>query len=408
MWEVIQANKRKSIFLFIAMGIILLTLGYFFGESLLGEGGGSLGLLFALGVWIILSLVSYFSGSKILLAVSGAKEVNKKSMPRLFNIVEEMTIAANLPKMPKVYIMNEEAPNAFATGRDPNNCAVAVTAGLVNQMNRDELQGVIAHEISHILNRDILFMTFAGVMLGSITMVSNIYTRGIWFRGGSSLGRYNNRSSSKGNSGLFAILSLLLAILGPIAAQFLYFAISRKREYLADATGARLTRYPEGLASALEKLHQNRFTLHSANKATAGLYIVNPLKEKGMQLSNLSSTHPPLMERVRILRSMNGGANYSDYQKAYENVSKNNETVIPASALTNSQNVKARSVNRESSQDTSPRNKKRGLGDLVMKINDYSFLTCGCGLKLKAPAEYKGKQVTCPRCGNRLTFGKEA
>lgn len=402
MWELIRANKRKSFYLFVVMGVILLFLGYFFGLSLIGEDGGIIGVILAIIIWIVLSLVSYFSGSSILLSISNAKQVTSKVHPQLFNVVEEMKIASNLPNIPKIYIINEEAPNAFATGRNPQNSAIAVTAGLLSQMNRDELQGVIAHEMSHILNRDILFMTFSGIMMGSIIMLSDIYLRGMWITGGS-LGRYSSRSS-KNSGGLIAIISILLAIFGPIAAQFLYFAISRKREYLADATSARLTRYPEGLASALEKLSENRFTLHGANKATAGLFIVNPLKKKGMKLSNLSSTHPPIVERVRILRSMNSGANYSDYQKAYSRVKQKGENVIPLSGLTNKEKIGIRESSSLIDESTSKINQKRSLGDLVMKVNKYSFLLCDCGLKLKGPPEYKGKEVTCPRCGKRLTF----
>ncbi len=404
MWELIRSNKRKSFYLFVGMGIILLFLGYFFGLSLIGEEGGIYGVFAAIIIWIVLSLVSYFSGSSILLSISNAKQVRPDVHPQLFNVVEEMKIASNLPKIPKIYIINEEAPNAFATGRNPENSAIAVTAGLLAQMNRDELQGVVAHEMSHILNRDILFMTFSGVMMGSIIMLSNIYLRGMWFSAGSSLGRYSNRSY-KSSGGLITIITLLLAIFGPIAAQSLYFAISRKREYLADASSARLTRYPEGLASALEKLSENRYTLHGANKATAGLFIVNPLKKKGMKLSNLSSTHPPILERVRILRNMSSGANYSDYQKAYSSVKQKGENVIPLSALANKEQIGIRDSSK--TESISPTNQKRTLGDLVMKVNKYSFLLCDCGLKLKAPPEFKGKEVTCPRCGKRLTFSFE-
>lgn len=406
MWELIRANKRKSFYLFVVMGVILLLLGYFFGLSLIGEAGGMYGVFAAIIIWIILSLVSYFSGSSILLSVSNAKEVRPDVHPQLFNVVEEMKIASNLPKIPKIYIINEEAPNAFATGRNPENSAIAVTAGLLSQMNRDELQGVVAHEMSHILNRDILFMTFSGIMMGSIIMLSNIYLRGMWISGGSSLGRYSNRSS-KSSGGLITIITLLLAIFGPIAAQFLYFAISRKREYLADASSARLTRYPEGLASALEKLSENRFTLHGANKATAGLFIVNPLKKKGMKLSNLSSTHPPILERVRILRNMSSGANYSDYQKAYSSVKQKSKSIIPLSALASKEKIGIRGSSIFGTESPPKINQKRTLGDLVMKVNKYSFLLCDCGLKLKAPPEYKGKQVSCPRCGKRLTFSFE-
>ena len=403
MWEIIRLNKRKSFVLFISMGIILLLLGYFVGETFLGPGGGSFGVFIALIIWSVLSLVSYFSGSKILLSISNAKEVTQDVHPQLFNIVEEMTIAANLPKMPKVYIINEEAPNAFATGRNPENSAVAVTAGLLAQMNRDELQGIIAHEISHIVNRDVLFMTFAGIMLGSIVIISEIFLKGMWFGGGSSLNRYRGRSSENDGSQIIVmVISLILAILAPILAQLLYFAISRKREYLADANGARLTRYPEGLASALEKLSQNKYELRSATKATAGMYIVNPLKKKGMKLSDLTSTHPPISERIKILRKMSG-ASYIDYQKAYTEIKHKKEKLIPESELKKDTHIPIISE-IEKLKSLSKKEEKRKLGDIVMKTNGYSFLNCDCGLKLKAPAEYKGKEVNCPRCGNRLKF----
>jgi len=402
MWEIIRLNKRKSFLLFIAMGIILLLLGYFVGATFLGKDGGPFGVFIALIIWSVLSIISYFSGHKILLSISGAKEVTPDVHPQLFNVVEEMTIAANLPKMPKIYIINEEAPNAFATGRNPENSAVAVTAGMLAQMNRDELQGVIAHEISHIVNRDVLFMTFAGIMLGSIVIISEIFLKGMWF-GGSSLNRYRDRSSGGGGGQIIImVVSLILAILAPILAQLLYFAISRKREYLADANGARLTRYPEGLASALEKLSQNSYELRSANKATAGMYIVNPLKEKGRKLSDLTSTHPPISERIRILRNM-AGAGFNDYQKAYAKVKNKNETVIPPSELKKETYIPILSE-IEKATSHGKKEQQRKLGDIVMKTNGYSFLTCDCGLKLKAPADFKGKEVSCPRCGKRLKF----
>ena len=241
MWELIQANRRKSLVLFISLGITLILLGYFFGGAYYPDGGGFIGIFLALMIWGILSLISYFSGSKILLAVSGAKEVTKEVHPQLFNVVEEMKISAGLPAMPKIYIINEIAPNAFATGIKPENSAVAVTAGLLARLNRDELQGVIAHEVSHIVNRDVLFMTFAGIMLGSIVLISEIFLRSLWFGGG----RYSSKSSKSSGQGqmIIMIVAIVFAILAPILAQLLYFAISRKREYLADASAARLTRY---------------------------------------------------------------------------------------------------------------------------------------------------------------------
>ncbi len=400
MWELIQANRRRSIFLFFGMGIILILLGYFVGATFLGQEGGPFGIFLALIIWSVLSLISYFAGSKIILSLSNAKEVTKDVHPQLFNIVEEMTIAANLPKMPKIYIVNEQAPNAFAAGRKPEDSLVAVTAGLLSQLNRDELQGVIAHEISHIVNRDVLFMTFAGIMLGAIVIIAEISLRGHWFGlGGSSLNRYNNKSSGGGNAQLvIMVLSLILAILAPILARFLYFAISRKREYLADANGVRLTRYPEGLASALEKLSQNRFDLKSANKATAGMYIVNPLKKTGMQLSNLSSTHPPITERIKILRGMMHGVDFADYQTAYNKTKNNSEKIIPPSGLKTVKDIPILG-DMIPTPHLTKKEEQRKLGNIVMGVNGYNFYNCKCGVTIKVPPTFESNSVKCPRCG---------
>ncbi|PID60788.1 MAG: peptidase M28 [Ignavibacteriae bacterium] len=398
MWELIRANKRKSIILFVAMGILLLLLGYGFGIYLFGQGGGVIGLFFAIIFWILLSLISYFAGTQIILSVSNAKEVTKQVHPQLFNVVEEMTIAANLRKMPKIYIINEEAPNAFAAGRKPEESVIAVTAGLLSKLNRNELQGVIAHEMSHILNRDILFMTFSGVMLGAILIISEIFIRSQWF-GGSSLNRYKSRSSGNGNiQMIIMVLTLLLAILAPIFAQLLYFAISRKREYLADASGVRLTRYPEGLASALEKISENTYTLKAANKATAGMYIVNPLKKKDMKLSDLSSTHPPISERIKILRGMVHGVDYAEYQKSYNSFRKRKEKIIPDTELKKEKYIPILSEIKKTKKLTK-KEEKRKLGNIVMNVNDYNFYNCKCGVTIKIPPEFKSNKITCPRCG---------
>ncbi|MEN8191196.1 MAG: M48 family metallopeptidase [Bacteroidota bacterium] len=398
MWELIQANRRKSIILFIAMGFILILLGYLFGVSFLGNDGGVFGIFIAILLWSILSLVSYFSGSKIILTLSNAKEVTKEVHPQLFNIVEEMTIAANLPKMPRVFIINDQALNAFATGRKPEDSVVAVTAGLLSQLNRDELQGVIAHEISHITNRDILFMTFAGIMLGAIVIMSEVFLRGYWI-GGSSLNRYKNKASGGGNAqAVIMIVALILAILAPILTRLLYFAISRKREYLADANGARLTRYPEGLASALEKLSQSRFNLRSAVKATAGLYIVNPLKKTGMKISDLSSTHPPISERIRILRGMAHGVNFADYQNSYNKIKGDSESIIPASGLKLSEDIPIRSE-LDPIHNLTKKETQRKLGNIIMNVNDYKFYNCSCGVTIKIPPTFEGETIKCPRCG---------
>jgi len=399
MWELIQANRRKSLILFISLGITLILLGFFFGSAYYPDGGGFIGIFFALIIWGILSLISYFSGSKILLAVSGAKEVSKEVHPQLFNVVEEMKISAGLPAMPKIYIINEIAPNAFATGIKPENSAVAVTAGLLARLNRDELQGVIAHEVSHIVNRDVMFMTFAGIMLGSIVLISEVFLRSLWFGGG----RYSSKSSKSSGQGqmIIMIVAIVFAILAPILAQLLYFAISRKREYLADASAVRYTRYPEGLASALEKISDNTIELKTANKVTAPMYIVNPLKPQGQKLSDLTSTHPPISERIRILRSISGGANYVDYETAFDKIKRGKEHLIPASGLNDQTKIGLKDVAVTSAVLGLDKQTKRDAGDIMMKVNNYSFINCECGLKIKIPPDFNKKEFSCPRCGRK-------
>jgi heat shock protein HtpX len=399
MWELIRSNRRKSFLLFILMGCALVLLGYIIGKAYIPDGGEYVGMFFAIMLWTILSILSYFSGSKILLSLSKAKEVTPDVHQQLYNVVEEMKIAAGLPKMPKIYIIDEAAPNAFATGIKPENSAITVTAGLLSRLNRDELQGVIGHEMSHIVNRDILLMTFAGIMLGSIVLISQVFLRSLWFTGGSA-GRYRSRSRDSGQGQMIMmVVAIVLAILAPIFAQLLYFAISRRREYLADASSARLTRYPEGLASALEKISHSTDDLSVANKVTAPMYIVNPLKRKEMKLSDLTSTHPPISERIRILRNMSGGAALANYQTAYSIVKGRASNLIPKSGLADRSKIDIRSAGT-AQQEMTKTSQKRTLGNLMMMVNNYLFLTCVCGIKIKIPPHYNKPTVVCPRCGH--------
>jgi heat shock protein HtpX len=265
MWEQIRSNQIRSAVLVAVMGLVLLAIGYFLGLYFFGNAIG--GLIIALIVWAVLNLVAFFQGDNILLGLSRAKKISRDDLPRLYNVVEEMRIASGLEKMPDIYIIDDPALNAFATGRDSSKAAVAITSGLLQKLNRDELQGVIAHEIAHIKNRDVLLMAICGVLLGTIVILA-WYASRIMLFGGMAGGR---RSSSGGGGGGLIILAvaIVLMILAPIMAQLIYFAVSRKREYLADASSALYTRYPEGLASALEKLGASTAQLKSANKATA-------------------------------------------------------------------------------------------------------------------------------------------
>ncbi len=430
MWELIRANKRNSIVLVVLMAAVLLLLGYVIG-SVFDPAGGFLGLniaqqqqvqspqtiesnyagfwgmAFAATLWFILMLVSFSSGDQILLTASKAVPVTHDAHPQLFNIVEEMKIAAGLP-MPKIYIIADPAPNAFATGRSPQSASVAVTAGLLGRLNRDELQGVIAHEMSHILHRDILYVTLAGIMLGSIVIISQVFLRGMFY---SSMGGSRRRYSSGGRGGgqaqlLMLVIALVAAIVAPIMAYLLYFALSRKREYLADAGAARLTRYPEGLASALEKIAEDASPqLAAANKVTAPMYIVNPFKKaKGMKLSDLTSTHPPISERIRILRNMGSGASFKDYSDSYSSIT-HRKTIIPPTALTK-EDIALREAGEEAKTELRRQTQMRQVGDIMRKVNQFVFLTCLCGLKLKVPPNYKADKIRCPRCKRILDVPK--
>jgi heat shock protein HtpX len=402
MWELIKSNQRKSLILFSGMAITLILLGYLIGSTFFPDGGGIFGISIAIIIWTVLSIISVTAGSSIVLSISKAKEVTPEVHQQLFNVVEEMKIAAGLPKMPKVYIIDSPALNAFATGKDPSNSAVAVTAGLLSKLNRDELQGVIGHEVSHILNRDTKFMTYAAVMLGTIVIIAEVFIKGMWFSGGGR--RYSSKSNSGGQAQLiFLAIAIIFAILAPIMARLLYFALSRKREYLADASSARLTRYPEGLASALEKIADNRFDLHSANKVTAAMYIANPLKKKGMKLSDLTSTHPPISERIKILRGMASGAGFNDYQQSYSALKRSSAYIIPRSGLTDAAAVPIRAAGQQLTEVQSPVDEKRKLGNIMMAVNDYSAITCECGLKIKIPPGFgmNKPEITCPKCGRK-------
>lgn len=399
MWEQIRANKIKSIWVIAGMGVLLLGFGYLLGEVFFGS--GIAGVVLASIVWLIMNLVAFFQGDQVFLSVSKAKKLARSDHPKLFNTVEEMTIASGLPKMPDIYIIDESAPNAFAMGRDPNKAAVAVTSGLLQRLNRDELQGVIAHEIGHIKNRDVLLMVISGITMGAIVLLAD-YALLYLILGGAGGGRRS--SSGGGGQGQIIILIVGIAfiILAPLIARLLYFAMSRKREYLADASSALYTRYPEGLASALEKISSSTSVLKSANRVTAPMYIVNPLHKPGLRASDLTSTHPPTSERIRILRSMGSSASFADYNRVYSQVHKGGGGVIPQSALAGAAGlVETRGPSAEEikPEKAEKLERAREVSDLVEKLNDYTAMACQCGAKFRVPPDFKGKNIKCPRCG---------
>jgi heat shock protein HtpX len=301
LYEQIAANKRKTALLIFFFVALLFLVGLAFDFLLRG---GVVGLVFVAIIVIVGSVISYYNSDKVALAMSHAKPADPQEYARYHNLVEGLCIASGLPK-PRLYVIDDPAPNAFATGRNPKHAAVAVTTGLLEKMNRVELEGVLAHELSHIRNYDVLVMTLAVTMVGIIVLLSDFFLRAMFWSGGRA-GRDNDNNNPLGP--ILAIFGFVLLIFAPLIAQLMQLAVSRRREYLADASGVQLTRYPPGLISALEKLKGDHTVIHSASKATAHLWIEEPLDtESGKahtRFNNLFSTHPPLDDRIKALEAM--------------------------------------------------------------------------------------------------------
>jgi len=296
-YSAISANIWKSYLIMVLFVVFVGTVAYVLGKAT--GYGPNVGI----GVFIfsvIYSFISYFYSDKIVLATSGAKQIKKSDNPELFRIVENLAIGDGMP-MPKVYIIHDASPNAFATGRDPKHAAVAATTGILERLNKAELEGVLAHELSHVKNYDTRLLAITSVLVGFISLLTDMFMRQLFWGGFRNDDERDSRSQM-----IFLVVGIVLAILAPIVASLIQLAVSRKRELLADASGALLTRYPEGLASALEKISSDPRPLQSATNATAHLYIVNPFKGKGFSgwVTGMFSTHPPIEERIKILRSM--------------------------------------------------------------------------------------------------------
>lgn len=288
------SNVRKTWALMLGFFVLLIALGWLFAQVY-----GNPVILYVFAAFsLFLNILSYWYSDKIALSLANAKPVGKSEMPELYNIVENLAITAGLP-LPKIYLIKDDAPNAFATGRDKHHAAVAVTTGLLATLSKTELEGVIAHELAHIGNRDILISTVVVVLVGLVAMVSDVFLRSLWFGG-----RRSNNGRNNNAGALLLILGIIAAIISPVVAVLIQLAISRKREFLADASGALLTRYPEGLAGALEKIAHYQAPMRRVSTATSHLFISSPLGHRQSGLTKLFLTHPPIAERIRILREM--------------------------------------------------------------------------------------------------------
>lgn len=432
MWEQIRANRNWSAGLALLLLALLLAVGWAAGVVFVEDGRP--GLAIAAPVWLVLLLIAVTAGDSLLLSVARAREIEPEDNPRLWNVVEEMKIASGLPAVPRVFVVDDPAPNAFAVGRSPRRAAIAVTTGLLQRLDRDELQGVVAHETAHIHNRDVRLMMYAGIMVGAIVILADAMQRHFFWGGG----RRRSRGGGEGGGQAMLvalIVSLALMILAPLLARLIYFAISRRREYLADASAARFTRYPEGLASALEKIAAAPEQLQAASRATAPMYIVNPLRRAGRAAADLTSTHPPISERVRILRAM-GGAAYADYDAAWRRVTGRRRG-LPPSALREAAAVPSRAAGEAlfggaapagaaaalvgaatapatasatasttasataaaAAPDADALARAREVGDMMWKLDGYAVVQCPCGVKLKIPPGLVATRVHCPACG---------
>jgi heat shock protein HtpX len=395
MWEAIVANRRRSALLIILMSVILVLIGYSAGMLIGGPDAGGFGVVVALVIMVVMLFVYFTSAENVLMHGAYARELKREDSPQLFNIVDEMVLASGLGFTPRIYLIDDPAPNAFAVGRKPESSAICVTTGLLYRLNRDELQGVIGHEVGHLKNRDVQFMTLAAVMLGTIVILSAIVRQYFWYGG-----RGRSRSSSRDGGGqlqiVILVVGLLFAILGPIMAQILYFACSRKREYLADASSAQFTRYPEGLASALAKISQAHEPLSFANQATAPMFIINPFTAATGEADSVFSSHPPTQNRIRVLRAMTG-ASYADYEAAYRHAKGG--SLIGSQTLKSAPQQTIRAPSNEGPIQT-----RREVHAVTHRYHGYMRLRCNCGLDISVPEGYEQDTIRCFRCGSVLTI----
>lgn len=479
MFELIRANQRRSRVLTGIMLLLMLAVGACVGFAVYpdpalwvsgvglvamppGETGSMpgawlvfpgplFGMVAAGFAWLVQALVYRLSGDGALMASVGARELAREDHPQLFNVVEEMRLAANLPKMPRVFLIEDKGLNAFAAGRDPEHASVAVTAGLLMRLNRDQLQGVIAHEMSHILHRDVSYMTRLAIMAGTIVLLCELFLR-MTLRGAMGTRRYRGRNNQQGAAILvMLVIAVVLWIVAPLLARLIYLACSRRREYLADLGGAVLTRNPESLASALEVIARGA-RLEQVSAMAAPMFIVNPAVSEERAFSAWTSTHPPVEDRIRLLRSLAGGRVPADLagrlsrgereavnwwtrrmmERLYPETAREtshektdsgrqDEMIGRAARATVLAGALAGGVSRV---DNAPEmigpppdsgaapsaeerlRQTRQVQDLMRKLNGFRFIPCACGARLKIPPDFRHERVRCPRCGATHTLSE--
>jgi heat shock protein HtpX len=376
-------------------------------------------IIIAAIIWVLAILFAYFGGDDKLISLVRAKKITTDDIHRLHNIVDELKIAYGLETMPSIYIVDDQAMNAFAIGCRPNKAAIVVTSGLLANLNRDELQGVIAHEIAHINNRDVLLMILCVSLFDAITLMAwfilynlslkdFVLGKGRWLLAFISflaivlalITIYVEAPSLSWEGLLLIIVFVICGLMPwlPFWAQRITNAVSTRREYLADACSALYTRYPEGLASALQKIAASTEQLKAANMTTATLYIINPFREKGMAASNVTETHPPISERIGILRSM-ARISYIDYDLAYREIRGTNISVLPDYAIAAADSAPIRSPQPDDMDDIQ---RARETSNVLWNLNSYKLITCDCGTKMRLPPSFKLSEVRCPHCGKVL------
>lgn len=427
--ELIRINKLKSVYLLVLTILIIMAVGYILGDIVYtmyipvrSVDYEEKRLVFSLwiavltGLLEILQIYFVFTRKPILLFNQlGMNIAERTKFQKLHNVISEMTIAAGLSQTPIAYVIPSKTLNAMAFGSSPDNCAIAVTAGLLSVCNRDELQGVIAHELSHIINRDALLLEVCRNSLGMVEVLREVMLRSIYW---APVGRLNYRiSSGKGRSSgahlIFLLFGIIFTLIAPILVNVIYLTISREREYLADAVSAKLTRYPVGLASALTKIAYSTHSMDDIDKVTSSAFITQPRGDMTIT-SKGSRTHPPIWNRIRILRLMSGGAGYIDYQKAYNAVMLQNPGFMPGSMKGDKASIPLRMAEAmpdepggvDNFEEMSILANEGRMDDIFRLTEGYRFIDCECGMKIKVPVDYDKFEIKCPRCGKIHKLGE--